>query len=103
MRGSDAPPADALGELVKIRAADDYEVFPENARAVRVFFRLHSCWVVLSDFNGSRYHGMDYARVKAALELMGEHEALQALFEDLQIMEVAALEELRLIEKARKK
>lgn len=71
---------------------DAFEVWPENWQAITIFTRLHAAWHVIGTLQGLHTLGLDPARVKALLDLLGiKRKARPALMDDLQIMEQAAL------------
>jgi hypothetical protein len=72
--------------LEAILRTDDFEVWPENAEPLQIFMRLQTQW---------RYGpvgpvGLDYAGVQAAFDMMC-FKPTPSFFEDLQVMEAAAL------------
>lgn len=68
-------------------------VLPENWECVQVFLALTMCWRIDS-FNG-RYMGLDRPAIESTLRLTGiPPERHREIFEDLRIMENAALESL---------
>lgn len=70
----------------------DFEVWPENWTAVRVFGALQTQWRV--GFAGPV--GLDYTAIEPVLRLMVIPKSQRsALFEDLQIMELEALDQMR--------
>lgn len=95
-------PAASDGPLARLSSIDDgYEVFPENADSVRLFEKVIGCWRVCAGFKGLMYLGLDYPSVRAVMDLAGiPRKQWPALFRDLQVMEVAALDEIRLIQQA---
>jgi len=74
-------------------APTDFLVMPENWDSVQVFSALSRCWRVDS-FNG-HYLGLERSAIESTLRLMGVLPGLhRGIFEDLRIMENAALEVL---------
>lgn len=72
--------------LEAIRQADEFEIWPENVQSLQTFMRLQTQWVY-----GLRGPvGLNYAGVRAALDMM-RTEVTTELFDDLQVMESAAL------------
>lgn len=76
-------------------ADDRFGVWRENVESLRAFIRLRTRWVWVANGMGSAMRtGLDYAGVIMALPLMGvKRNRLDAVFNDLQEMEWAALEE----------
>jgi hypothetical protein len=75
------------------RRDDHFQVWPENARAVRCFLALETQWRYLVGAHAAVAQGLDYAAVEPALRMMGVKRADQAaLFSDLRMMERSALE-----------
>jgi hypothetical protein len=73
--------------------ADAFLVMPENWDSVQVFEMLNRCWRVDS-FNG-QYLGLDRSGIESTLRLAGiPPERHREIFEDLRIMEGAAIEVL---------
>lgn len=92
-----------LGELARV-GGDEFELYPENVAAVRLFMRVRRCWRVVATMQGLHYQGLEYGEVRAALELMAvPPERWPDLFDDLQVLEQSALTEIRLIEAQSKK
>ena len=83
MRASGYEPEDFEG--------DELEVWPENWAAIEFFSQLGTQWIVSA---GGRT-GMNYLTVYAMLDRSGlsKEEAAQ-MFNDLRVMEYAALEEM---------
>ncbi|MDQ7981350.1 DUF1799 domain-containing protein [Paraburkholderia sp. SARCC-3016] len=107
--GNDAGVADALAAF-GARSSDvddararqreqDFGVYPENWKAVRVFLALSTQWrmVALSSLGGGHvlHTGLDYSAVEPTCRLMGiKPERRAAIFRKLRIMEEAALDAL---------
>lgn len=73
--------------------AEDFLVMPENWVSVQVFSALNRCWK-FDGFNG-KYMGLDRPGIESTLRLLEIDPALhRQIFEDLRIMENAALESL---------
>lgn len=73
--------------------AEEFEVWPDNWRAVRYFVRVGTQWRVggMGDLIG-----LDYAAVESALRLLGvQRSRWRVLFKDFQVMEAAAVDYLR--------
>ncbi len=71
---------------------DDVQVWPEHWAALELFTCLLTQW--RSGFNGAT--GLDYAVLPVVFELQGvEKDQQRARFDELQIMERAALEAMR--------
>lgn len=87
---------EAAGE--RLDASNDesdgaFAVWPENAETLRVFLALNRCWRI-GEFNG-KYLGLDRPAIESTLRLMAVPRKRQAeIFEDLRVMEHAALEVL---------
>lgn len=69
--------------------ACDFEVHPENWPAVEMFLRLQTQWRT----SMSGVVGLDYSAVQWLFRLYGVEDQ-RALLEDLQIMEVAAMQSI---------
>jgi hypothetical protein len=75
-----------------VAAADVVEVWPDNWPAVRLFVDLTTQWRVSM---GVRI-GVDYAAIIPVMTLRGIEESKRsALFDDIRVMEAAALESIR--------
>jgi Phage related hypothetical protein (DUF1799) len=73
-------------------ATDDCLVWEENWLAVSVFVGLRTQWRLHVGMGGAIYQGLDYMAVEAALRLQRvPRRDWPALFDDLQVMEAAAL------------
>lgn len=72
----------------------DFEVWPENLETVRMFLRLATQWRAVSGMGGGGLIGLDYNAVRWLFELY-HVEDQQQLLEDLQVMEIAALNAMR--------
>lgn len=71
-------------------AANEFEVWPDNWRTVRVFSGLSTQWR-LAPMGG--FSGLDYAAVEAALRIWrAPRRRWRALFADIQIMEAAVVD-----------
>lgn len=69
-------------------AGAQHEVWPELLEAVEVFGAIRTQW--RTGMNGPT--GLDYAAIPVALEMIGiERSAWAQMFEDLRVMESAAL------------
>ena len=66
----------------------DFAIFPENVEAVSMFDRMATQWRI--GFNGRL--GLDYSALPFLLTIYPVNDPRQ-LFEDLQVMEVAVLQE----------
>ena len=64
----------------------DFEVWPENEEAVLLFLRVQTQWRT----SMAGVTGLDYASVVATAKLYSI-EDLPSVFEDLQVMEIAAM------------
>lgn len=72
-----------------------FGVWPENAEAVRCFIACCTQWRIVAGFNGANWTGLDYAGVDAVLRhLVRGRKRRRSRFEDIQIMEAAAMEVL---------
>lgn len=70
-------------------AEDDVEVWPENQAAFELFSQMQTQWNV--GFSG--HTGLQYLVLFALMERMGiTVQAQEHLFEDIQVMELAALQ-----------
>ena len=65
---------------------DDFEVWPENEEAVLLFLRVQTQWRT----SMAGVTGLDYASVVATAKLYSI-EDLPSVFEDLQVMEITAM------------
>lgn len=102
VRGGDQPAGDALGELAKI-GSNDLEIYPCNAPAVALFYVVSTQWRISSGMR-MRYTGLDYTAIHAALQMQCiPSSEWPRLFDDIRIMESAAISELRIIEQQRDK
>ncbi len=61
---------------------------------MRVFTQLETQWRVVAGMAGMVYQGLDYAAVESLLRLLKIPDR-QAMFNGLQVMEQAALKELK--------
>lgn len=77
---------------------DDEEVFyvwPENVQAVELFCLAAGQWRVVAGFGGARFLGLDYAALEAVMRMRNVRAKDRArLFDDVRVMEGAALREL---------
>lgn len=83
-----------LAEIARLEAhaAPDCEVHRDAWRAVLAFLALQTQWRVQLALGGVLWLGLDYAGVRAWLELQGHApRTARALLADLQVMERAAL------------
>lgn len=95
----------ALGiDAAAFEAAEDsdgeppgYPLWPDNAEAVALFMACQTQWRVLAVAGAKRavviWHGLDYAGVAAVARARGQR-LRGELFEDLRVMEAAAMAEL---------
>ena len=68
-------------------------IYPENWQAVQVFWALGNCWRI--DGMLGQYLGLDRPAIESTLRLMGvKRKKHSSIFEDLRVMEGAALEVL---------
>lgn len=73
--------------------SDDLLIYPDNWPAVQVFFALANCWRV--DYMAGRYLGIDRPAIESTMRMMGvKRKRRGGIFEDLRVMENAALEAL---------
>lgn len=71
---------------------DAFEVWPENWTTVSTFCRLHAAWHVIGTAAGLHTIGLDPARVRAMLKLLGiKRRKHPELMDALLVMEQAAL------------
>lgn len=95
MHGSAPPSGGALADLANV-AQDEFELYPENVPAVRLFERVRGCWRVVAGVNGIKYLGLDWAQVHAKLEMSAtDRGQWPALLADMEVIEIAALDEIR--------
>jgi hypothetical protein len=81
------------------QAENDFEVYPENWRAVQVFLALSTQWrtVAISTMTKARivHTGLDYAAIETVFRMMGVRPKRRAaIFQKLRVMEEAALDAL---------
>ncbi|TCK96252.1 DUF1799 domain-containing protein [Paraburkholderia sp. BL9I2N2] len=81
------------------QAENDFEVYPENWRAVQVFLALSTQWrtVAISTMTRARliHTGLDYAAIEPVFRMMGiKPKRCAAIFQKLRVMEEAALDAL---------
>lgn len=85
-------PAEGDGET-----DDAYPVWPDNAEAVALFLACQTQWRLAAVAGAERaalvWHGLDYAGAAAAARATGRR-LRGELFEDLRVMEAAAMAEL---------
>lgn len=82
---------DEADEFAK-RPVPTYEVWPENIEVVNLFCSVASQWDFVLEMGTVLHRGLNYSKVKSALELMGiKRKRWPALFHGLQVMEQAAL------------
>lgn len=70
---------------------DTFEIWQENNAALEIFLSLRTQWRMVAGMGGAYVQGLDYAGVEALLRLKRVPNRTE-LFEDLQLMEEAALE-----------
>ncbi|MDR6500314.1 hypothetical protein J2785_003470 [Burkholderia ambifaria] len=93
-----ARPADL--EVAASQAADTaFEVYPENWEAVRAFVSMTTQWRMtgISGFGGASmlHTGLDYSALEPVFRLLGvKRKRRAALFQQIRVMEEAALEVL---------
>jgi hypothetical protein len=93
-----ARPADL--EIAASQAADAaFEVYPENWEAVRVFVAMTTQWRMtgIAGFGGASmlHTGLDYSSLEPVLRLLDvKRKRRAALFQQIRVMEEAALEVL---------
>ena len=75
-----------INAMRKAKKVKDFEVWPENWPAVEMFLRCQTQWRTTM----SGVCGLDYSAVEWLFRLY-EVEDQQAVFQDLQVMEAAAL------------
>lgn len=75
---------------------DTVWVFPENERAVSLFFAMQTQARIVSGFSGESWRGFDYSAVPAVMKLIGIRgsKGRRSAFEKLRVMESVAIEEL---------
>jgi hypothetical protein len=74
---------------------DDFDVWPDSLVAVELFCALGTQWRILSGMGGVQWQGIDYQSIEGVLRLKAiSPDDWPALFNDLRIMERAALEVL---------
>jgi hypothetical protein len=72
-----------------------FEVWPENVQAVELFSLVASQWRAVAGFAGARFLGLDYAAIEAVMRMRNVRTKERGrLFDDLRVMEGAALAEL---------
>ncbi len=84
---------DGRGDADAGAEADAFEIWPENAGTLEIFLSLRTQWSVVAGMGGIHIQGFRYADVVADLrERRIKHRA--RVYEDLKLMEAAALEVL---------
>lgn len=73
---------------------EGFEIWPCNVKTVDLFIGLRTQWRVIAGFAGERYQGLDYPAVESYLRTM-KIKRQKRVMKELQIMERAALEEMR--------
>ena len=74
-----------LDNLAPIAKEKDFEVWPENMQVVELFLRCQTQWRT----SVAGITGLDYSGVAIVINMYGYK---PEIFEDLQIMEIAAIE-----------
>lgn len=74
----------------RARQKQPLSIWPENWEAVSIFLRLGTQWRFALHMSGGVYLGLDYPAVLELLRFY-EVEDMRATFEDIQIMEAAAM------------
>lgn len=77
-------------ETIDEDAPDDFEVWPENEASLTLFLRMNTQW----DMSDGRVTRLNYAALNTVMDIFATPDKQQA-FLDVQIMENAALVELR--------
>lgn len=84
---------DQARERLQPTASGDYEVWPDNWHTVTFFCGLRTQWTYVGSMAAVHRVGLDYAGVESAMRMQGMARSRRAaLFEELQLMEAAALE-----------
>lgn len=73
-----------------VQKEEGFPVWPENWRAVRAFLRCETQWRAVAGFGFFRWLGIDYAAARPVYERRNGR-VDRALFEDIRVMERAAL------------
>ena len=84
----DGEPADDADE------GDTCWVWPEHVEALELFLRVSTQWRAAAGMRGVMYVGLDYAAVDARLGRALRGERREQLWEQLQVMELAAVVEM---------
>lgn len=83
-------PADVIESWLEAgETPEGFSIHPANHEVVEFFLRMQTCWVIAPS---GHLIGMAYERCKVVLEACGRWPD-QALFENLQVMEFAAVAE----------
>lgn len=70
----------------------EFEVERENLTAVQVFVAMQTNWRIVAGMGGVVYQGLDYPALQSVANMLGiKRKTLPDLFDDIQIMEAAAL------------
>lgn len=83
-----AADAEAFGLVLEAPVVTEFEVWPENVETLHVFLRASTLWRV--DGMTGMTRGFDYPALETLMR-MCEIKAPARVFEDLQLMELAAL------------
>lgn len=75
--------------MAPARAAEGFEVLPQAWDALRAFLDCETQWRVAAGFGGVIWLGLDYAAVEIVLR---RKRLADGVFDDLQVMERAALD-----------
>ncbi|KAI3597714.1 hypothetical protein D8I24_6530 [Cupriavidus necator H850] len=87
--------SDCVDEVRARGSGEDCQVHADNWEAWQLFRRLGTQWRRVAGMADCMRTGLDYAAVEPVLRLLGvKRKRRTALFNDLQVMEAAALEEL---------
>lgn len=97
LRSAGAPP-DVIEQVRKAakKSQKDFEVFEDNWQSLLFFVGLKTQWnISIGGMGGAIYLGLNYQSVESAMNLKQVPKKARAeLFNDLQVMEEAALEVL---------
>lgn len=75
----------------------DFYVWPENWDSLDFFIQLNTQWNVVSGMGGERVSGLNYQAVEAMMRIKSiPRNKKESLFNDLRLMENAALEVLQI-------
>lgn len=77
-------------EFLDAAEREDFEIWPENVEPIQIFYAVQTQWRP----GPTGYTGLDYAGVRAALDMMGR-QVTPELFEQIRTMELAALRAMR--------